>query len=119
MGSHVYEDHVLNDRYSRHRDAFSDMVGSIVCPMLFYYKFLFIYLREIKLKQLGLQPINIQKYIKIGNNINRIITHLTEIIYKKEIAIPYLLHICATEGMSYEDLSCVCFTLWGCDKAIS
>ena len=38
--------------------------------------------------------------VQIGNNI--IITLLTEIMKKKEIATPYLLHTHAAEGMSFE-----------------
>ena len=35
---------------------------------------------------------------------------------KKETAVPYLLHIRAMEGMSYEG---VCETLKGCEKALA
>ena len=38
--------------------------------------------------------------IKINDN--RIITHLTEIMLKKEIAVTCLLHMHTTEGISYD-----------------
>ena len=69
--------------------------------MLFYFKF-FKFMNEIKFKHLGLQPIHM-KNIHIDSN-DRTISHLTEIMLKKEIFIPYLLHIRAAEEIRYEGL---------------
>ena len=48
---------------------------------------------------LGWNEIKINKNIWIGTN--RIITHLTEFMWKKEIIVSSLVNIFATEGMIY------------------
>ena len=62
--------------------------------MLFYYKFHKYILARNKIETSGLATINTKKCI-IDND--RIKTHSTEIMYKKEIPVLYLLHIRATE----------------------
>ena len=87
----------------------------ITWSMFFYYKFcIYIYLHDMKLKYLSLQPVHIQN-ILIGKN--RIFTNLAEIMEKKEITSLYLLHI-YTADRELAIRMCVS-TLWECNKTMA